>query len=348
MGSVKDLKILKEPTKDSLGVGRFVFSDRYSVFDWGEMPDHIPNKGAAIALLGAYLFEKLEKKGIPTHYIGLVEDGSGKKLADIRMPVDTMEIKLLNVIKPTFRGKKYDYSCYQHEKGGFLIPLEVIYRNFLPEGSSVFRRLQNGKITPEYLGLDSMPVPGQKLDPSFLDVSTKLEITDRYLSWDEAQRISSLSDDEIVELKDLTNTIETFITNEFSKIGLVNEDGKIEVGFDIKRRLIVVDVLGTLDECRFTYDGLPVSKEIARIYYRNTEWYQAINEAKKKNRQHWKEICRLNPQPLPEKLKMTISQIYCAVTNEITRKEWFEGVPPLKKNLKEIREIFLPGEVKLQ
>ena len=101
-------------------------------------------------------------------------------------------------------------------------------------------------------------------------------------------------------------------------------------------------------ECRFTYDGLPVSKEIARIYYRNTEWYQAINEAKKKNRQHWKEICRLNPQPLPEKLKMTISQIYCAVTNEITRKEWFEGVPPLKKNLKEIREIFLPGEVKLQ
>lgn len=131
------------------------------------MPNHIPNKGAAIALLGAYFFEKLEKKGIPTHYIGLVEDGSGEKLSDISMPVDTMEIKLLNVIKPTFRGKKYDYSCYQYEKGGFLIPLEVIYRNFLPEGSSVFRRLQNGKITPEYLGLDSMPVPGQKLDSSF-------------------------------------------------------------------------------------------------------------------------------------------------------------------------------------
>ena len=33
----------------------------------------------------------------------------------------------------------------------------------------------------------------------------------------------------------------------------------------IKRRLMVVDVLGTLDECRFTLDGLPVSKEIAKV-----------------------------------------------------------------------------------
>ena len=95
---------------------------------------------------------------------------------------------------------------------------------------------------------------------------------------------SDESDEEIVELKNLTNTIETLITNEFSKIGLVNEDGKIEVGFDMERRLVVVDVLGTLDECRFTYDGLPVSKELARIYYRNTEWYTAVNEAKKKDR----------------------------------------------------------------
>ncbi len=339
MGSVKDLKILKEPIADNLGVGRFVFSDRYSVFDWGEMPDHIQNKGAAIALLGAYFFEKLEKKGIPTQYIGLVEDGKAKKLSDIRKPVNTMEIKLLNVIKPGFKGEKYDYSCYQHEKRGFLIPLEVIYRNFLPEGSSVFRRLNNGETTPERLGLDSMPVPGQKLDPFFMDVSTKLEITDRYLSWDESQNISGLSYDEIDELKNLTKTIENLITNEFLEIGLVNEDGKIEFGFDMNRRLIVVDVLGTLDECRFTYDKLPISKEIARIYYRNTEWNQAVNEAKKKDRQHWKEICTLRPQPLPEKLKIVISQIYCAVTNEITQKEWFEDIPPLKDNLKEIKEF---------
>jgi len=339
MGSVKDLKVIKKPTKDEMGIGRFHFSDRYSVFDWGEMPDHIPNKGAAIALLGAYFFEKLEERGIPTHYTGLVEDAKAKKLSDIKRSVNTMEIKLLRVIKPEIKGDKYDYSRYEREKGGFLIPLEVIYRNFFPEGSSVFRRLKAGEIKPEDLGLDSMPVPGQKIDTPFIDVSTKLEKTDRYLSWGEAKHISGLNDDEIAGLKNLTNTINAIITKEFSKAGLANEDGKIESGFDMERRLIVVDVLGTLDECRFTYDGLPVSKEIARIYYRNTEWYQAVEEAKKRDRQRWKNICRLIPEPLPPRLKLLISQIYCACTNEITENEWFRDVPPLKETLKEMKEV---------
>lgn len=61
--------------------------------------------------------------------------------------------------------------------------------------------------------------------------------------------------------------------------------------------------------------------------------------SKKKDRQRWKETCRLSPQPLPERLKQAILQIYCACTNEITQKEWFEDVPSLKENLKEIKEV---------
>ncbi len=37
-GSVKDL------VKDQDGQLYFSFSDRYSIFDWGEMPDGIENK----------------------------------------------------------------------------------------------------------------------------------------------------------------------------------------------------------------------------------------------------------------------------------------------------------------
>ncbi|PKM83717.1 MAG: phosphoribosylaminoimidazolesuccinocarboxamide synthase, partial [Firmicutes bacterium HGW-Firmicutes-13] len=259
MGSVKDLKVLKEPTMDSPGQGRFIFSDRYSVFDWGEMPDLINNKGAAIAILGAYFFEKLEKTGISTHYIGLVEDDAVKKLSELKAPSNTMEVKLLRVIKPELKDNEYNYSVYQKERGGFLIPLEVIYRNYLPPGSSVFKRLENGEITPRDLGLEEMPYPNQKLDPAVLDVSTKLEVTDRYISWDEAGEISGLSSSELKYLKELTGSVNNFITGEFSGIGLINEDGKIETGFDFERRLMLVDVLGTLDECRFTFDGLPVS-----------------------------------------------------------------------------------------
>jgi len=57
MGSVKDLKILSHPSEGKPGIGHFVFSDRYSVFDWGEMPDLIGYKGQALAVMGAYFFE---------------------------------------------------------------------------------------------------------------------------------------------------------------------------------------------------------------------------------------------------------------------------------------------------
>ena len=60
MGSVKDLEIIKKPDKDKHGIGRFHFSDRYSVFDYGEMPDMIENKGKALCMLSAYFFEILE------------------------------------------------------------------------------------------------------------------------------------------------------------------------------------------------------------------------------------------------------------------------------------------------
>ncbi len=337
MGSVKDLKIIREATNENTGIGRFIFSDRYSIFDWGEMPDTIPHKGIAIAILGSYFFEKLEQTGISTHYLGLVENNTAKKLADIENLSNTMEVNLLRVIKPELKGDRYDYSQYKKEKGGFLIPLEVIYRNTLPQGSSVFKRLKNGEITPEDIGLNEMPVPNQKLAEPILDVSTKLEITDRYMKWNEAREISGMTENELSELKELTNKINSVITKEFSQIGLINEDGKIEAGYDLSRKLMVVDVLGTLDECRFTYEGLPVSKEIARIYYRNTEWSKAVDEAKSKDRQNWKKICSVSPEPLNPKLKQLISQVYCTCTNEITNRNWFKDIPPLKEIMKEIK-----------
>jgi len=340
MGSVKDLNIIKDPDNEKMGIGQFTFSDRYSIFDWGEMPDHIQDKGSAIAIMSAYFFEKLEHMGINTHYMGLVEDGKVKKLAEINKPVNKMQIKLLRVIKPQIIDDHYDYSIYENQKGGFLIPLEVIYRNSLPEGSSVFKRIENGEITPADLGLENVPQPNQKLDKPIIDVSTKLEITDRYLTWLEAQKISYLTADEINELKELTQTVNKFITNEFSKIGMLNEDGKIEVGFDLDRNFVLVDVLGTLDECRFTFNGIPVSKEITRIFYKDSQWHCAVENAKKENREKWKLICNIEPHSLPENLKTLVSNVYCACTNEITGKEWFKDLPPLKEILNEIeREL---------
>jgi phosphoribosylaminoimidazole-succinocarboxamide synthase len=101
LGSVKDLEVIKQPSQQVMGIGRFHFSDRYSVFDWGEMPDHIGAKGAALCLMGAYCFEQLEKKGVKTHYQGLVgPNGKAVKTKEVNQPTNVMEVNLVNVYKP--------------------------------------------------------------------------------------------------------------------------------------------------------------------------------------------------------------------------------------------------------
>jgi len=349
MGSVKDLEIVKKPTKNKMGVGRFHFSDRYSVFDWGEMPDHIEGKGAALCLMGAYCFERLEDKGVKTHYRGLVDDkGRVMRFDELKQPSNVMEINLVNVYKPKVyveNGKLvHDYSVYTPKLKNYLIPLEIIYRNGLPEGSSVFKRLEQGLVTLEDLGLDHYPKVGERLSKPIFDVSTKLEEGDRYVSWKEAQKIAGLTDGELEEVKSVLLKVDETITEIASKAGLVNEDGKIELAFDPLRRLMIVDVVGTLDECRFTYNGLHVSKEIARIYYRRTEWAKEVEEAKKKAKEqgieNWKRLVKTVPPKLDAKLKMLISQMYMSVANETTGKTLFDA-PKLAEVMRNFQSIKL-------
>jgi phosphoribosylaminoimidazole-succinocarboxamide synthase len=342
MGSVKDLEVVKKPTKTRIGVGRFHFSDRYSVFDWGEMPDHIDGKGAALCLMGAYCFERLEEKGIRTHYRGLVnEKGKVVFFDELEKPTNVMEFHLVNVYKPKAYvegGKlKYDYSFYTPRLRNFLIPLEIIYRNGLPEGSSVFKRLEQGLVTLEDLGLDHYPKPGERLAKPIFDVSTKFEESDRYLTWREAQQLTGLTDGELEEVKAVLLKVDETITEIAAKANMVNEDGKIELAFDEERRLMVADVVGTLDECRFTYQGFHVSKEIARIYYRRTEWAKEVEQAKQKAKEQgvkdWRTLVKAKPPKLKPKLKTLISQMYMAATNEMTGKRFFE-VPRLTEIMK--------------
>lgn len=346
MGSVKDLQIIEKPTPTTMGIGRFHFSDRYSVFDWGEMPDHIEGKGAALCLMGAYCFERLEERGIRTHYRGLV-NGKGKVVSfeELQEPSRIMEIHLVNVYRPKAYvegGKlRYDYTIYSPSLRNYLLPLEIIYRNGLPEGSSVFKRLREGSLTLQDLGLDHVPKPGERLTKPIFDVSTKLEEGDRYITWREAKEIAGLTDQEVEEIKSLLFRVNGVITEMAERAGMVNEDGKIELAFDPGRRLMVVDVVGTLDECRFTYGGIHVSKEVARFYYRKTDWYldteRAKKEAMERGVENWKSLCRLEPPKLDPELRRIISQMYMAAANALTGRRMFE-VPPLREVVGAYRE----------
>ena len=223
----------------------------------------------------------------------------------------------------------------------YLIPLEMIYRNGLPEGSSVFKRLELGKVTPKDLGLDHIPKPGERFAKPIFDVSTKLEETDRYLIWEEAKRIAGLTDQEVTDVKTMLENVNNTIDEIASRAGLQNEDGKIELAFDGERRLMLVDVVGTLDECRFTYERLHVSKEIARQFYRRTEWYHEVEEAKKNAEAmgvtDWRAMVASQPPKLDDQLKNIISEMYMATANEMSNRKLF-NTPRLGETVKKYKQ----------
>jgi len=289
--------------------------------------------------MAAYCFERLEQQSVRTHYKGVVgSDGKPVNFKESRQPSSIMEVCLVNVYNPEARTEQgkltYDYSAYTSKLRNCLIPLEIIYRNGLPEGSSVFKRLQQGKMTFQNLGLDHYPQPGERFKKPIFDVSTKLEQTDRYLTWEEARQIAALSNIEMIAVKAVLAKVNDTITEMACHAKLENEDGKIELAFDQNRTLMVVDVVGTLDESRFTYEGFHVSKEIARQFYKKTSWYQDVEEAKReaeaKGVKDWKALCKSQPPKLDPQLKKFISQMYMAAANESTNRRLFE-VPPLAK-----------------
>ncbi|MCF7804685.1 MAG: phosphoribosylaminoimidazolesuccinocarboxamide synthase [Candidatus Marinimicrobia bacterium] len=345
MGSVKDLTVLEAPTADELGVGKFTFSDRYSVFDWGEMPDHIPGKGQSLAMMAAYNFEELEKRGVTSHFISLYskdDEGAGFDPAE---PSETMFVKLTRVLPID-----NNYAEYQKGIQHFLIPLEIIYRNGAPKGSSLFKKLERARGNEkefqkilDSLNLDEEPQPGDFFPEPVYDFTTKLESTDRPVTEKQAQRMSGLEDPAFGELTRLARLVNDFITERAEQVGLQHYDGKIETMYN-HGRVQLVDVLGTFDENRFLYDGEQVSKETLRQAYKayQPEWVEAVDQAKKEaaanDDSNWKSYCAKEPEPLPDELITLVSQIYKAGANLYLGHDTFTDVPPLKDLIPELKK----------
>lgn len=322
MGSVKDLEILESPSPRSPGRGIFHFSDRYSVFDWGEMPEKIDQKGEALAIMGAFTFEKMEERGIETHYLGMERNGEVKKLKDLKEPSNRMHFRLVNVLEPEFVDGEYDYSIFQNSSvNNFLIPLEIIFRNRIPEGSSARRRYSPTDIG---LDIDDWPAKAVSLEDPIFEASTKLEEQDRYIDDEEAEEISGVSLDKIYKIARETNQI---ITKRAEEVGMTHEDGKIELLY-MDGKIVVGDVAGTFDENRFTVDGMHVSKEVLRQAYKDeqSEWYEEIKKAKgrakEEGTQDWKKLVDREPRVLG--MEDLVSEMYQAGANRYVGKDFFD------------------------
>ncbi|MFD1563771.1 phosphoribosylaminoimidazolesuccinocarboxamide synthase [Haloarchaeobius amylolyticus] len=339
MTSVKEFRIEEEATDDDLGRGSFVFTDDYSVFDWGKMPDQIPQKGATLCTMGAFNFELLESEGVPTHYRGVVENGDVIPLEDASHPPWEMAIDLTQVPDLPHEGREYDYDHY-HEAAGenYLIPLEIVFRNRVPVGSSLRRRTDPAD---HDLDFETWPDEVVDLEEPIVEFSTKYEEGDRYLDHAEADAIAGVA--AIDDLEAVAREVNRIITEQADSAGLVHEDGKIECLY-YQGEIRVADVVGTFDENRFSYEGTQLSKEVLRQYHKRTQpdWVEAVDtakaEAKREDIADWKSLCEEEPESLEDEVLETARDMYCAGANAYTGREFFEA-PPLSSAIGAVQRL---------
>ena len=342
MTSVKEIHVEADATDDALGRGSFVFTDAYSVFDWGQMPDPIPEKGASLCAMGAGNFELLEAEGVPTHYRGVVDPGSEKlaRLGDVSEPPREMAIELAAVPDLPHDGRRYDYDAYHAAAGSnYLIPLEIVFRNTVPVGSSLRRRSEPADHGLDY---DDWPEEAVDLPEPVVEFTTKLESSDRHLEAEEADAVAG-PDVSISDLRAVAREVNRLITDRAAEAGLVHEDGKIEC-IAVSGEVRVADVVGTFDENRFAYDGQEVSKEVLRQYHKRTQpdWVEAVaaakREAKRRDVADWKSLCERAPEPLPADVIQVARDLYAGGANAYLDRDLFEA-PSLAEAVEAVRSL---------
>lgn len=324
----------------------FEFTDKYSIFDWGEMPDLIPNKGKSLNTMACSFFKILmnpsfwskldlpkelhdlktqySKYGMPTHFIKEYENA--------------IEVKKVNVFRPVYAKEDAIYSEYQQSPKNALVPLEVIFRFSITSGSSILERAKDQNYM-DSLNLTSIKEKDQFLLP-IIEFSTKLERSDRYLGYSEAKKIAGLSDSEFNILIKTAQANAFALKKVFDQLDINLIDGKFEFAFDTNRNFMMVDSIGP-DELRLESEGIKLSKEYLRQIYRDSSWYKDLKRAKacsKDFRNYCLNQLNSTPHNLPTNEIKFFSNMYQSIANQI--KQISKG--------KEINKNFLKNTIRRQ
>lgn len=303
----------------------FDFTDDYSVFDWGKMPDSIPGKGAALASLSSYFFKRLRDAQEWSRFFernpALIEKASkvhqniAKQLMALglkthfksRVNETQITVDRVHVSPPTSKilangTEFFEYRMGSFDRSGELIPLEVVFRHALTDHSSALTRYPEKNLKA-----------GQIFETPFLECFTKLEPTDRFLALSEAPVVGRISVARFENMLIHTHFISLILKSWFSKKNIQLIDGKLEWAIARQGELMLVDSIGP-DELRLEQNGVLMSKESLRTFYRETSWYEEIVQAKidalASGQTDWKKKVKSSPPKIPEYLLKSVSEMY--------------------------------------
>ncbi len=376
-GSVKNVYRNRQEHK----VHYFEFTDDYSIFDWGKMPDTIANKGKALSILGGTFFRQLGKpeswqllpqaealqpfdrqfvqslfatetyqqlktSGLHHHFLGWVDANDQPvgvdQLTDL-CEAPLMKVRSIEITRP--KAFSVDHHTLYHygqadtlHAEAFLVPLEVVFRFGMPEGSSLKARLEKNPHYASELGLSAAPQENVMFERPIIEFFTKLEPSDRFLTVQEAYLISGLNEEQFKTLYETTLLLSLWLYNAFAEKGIALWDGKFEFAWT-SDGLMLVDSIGP-DELRLKYDGVHLSKEVIRQFYRGSSWDQALSRAKAEALSQpgldWHALCvnqyREQPQPLSTEQKQLADNLYAALTNQYLG----EAILPARMTFEEV------------
>lgn len=383
-GSVK--RVWRPPGDDSSYW--FEFTDDYSVFDWGKMPDTVANKGKALLAIGAFffdyladnknwsaikeskylsrisegwlkkkingpVFEELATNGMRHHFQGLVSPaGKAVKISDLEQTDAYMSVMKAIVERPEpVNLLNQTVFAYKHQTEDLrLVPLEVVFRFGMPQGSSLKKRLEKDPSYASKLGLTQVPGEGEWFERPVLEFYTKLEPKDRLLSIQEALLISGLSPERFETLAELTYALALALHHRFAECGIELWDGKFEFLED-RRGLMLADSIGP-DELRLVFAGHNLSKEMIRQFYRDTPWQLSLEKAQKmaadRNTLDWQSICieelKQKPDNLSSSFKNVVNKLYGVLANQVAGYSVFDHHPTLPQFADSIDLAFKEGK----
>ncbi len=313
--STKNLQVIEPPTAAREGIGVFEFTDNFTVFHYGRMPDLIPGKGEATCRMAVFNFTLLEQAGVPTHF--------RRFIAPNRIEFDLA------------RASGQDTGAPGPGTGNYLVPVQVIFRNELPQGSSVHQRLAAGTLALSDLGLRDVPAIGEELEHPLIEYATKLEEANRFIGAPEAQRIAGLSDQQFREMGDLTVRVNEVITGHARELGLSHCDGKVEFLVSADGHIVLADSPGTPDESRLMYSGVHCGKQVIRNWYVASGHELPVQRliADRVPRNQWPAPARLPPEFVP-----VMSDLYRSLSEAWTgERTW--GAPGLPAATQAVRRL---------
>src|SRR3989338_2144989 len=338
--SVKALGIIQEPTPGKTGVFDFIYSDQYSILDWGKMPmpagKEMDNR--PVALTGAFNHELLRAQGIPVCYLGTVgSDGATHDMTWFREHREvsrTLRMRMVNIIKPTFNLQKgkWDYSVFQNPPANnYVHPIEFIWRKEAGPDSIFWKNVAKGAYKLSDFGLPETLKTGAPFPEPVLDHSSKYEDHDRYFSPKTARQLVAIPTERWAGLCRTREEINKILFLHARDIGIYRPDAKQEFLSITEPDGTIVDMLadvaGTWHEDRFEYTTreekiVKVSKQTPRDLNKllNPEWAKQCEEAKaraeREGHPNWKAFVTEMPLSLEPLFFDQYNNLMRAATNE--------------------------------